>query len=343
MIRHLSHHEWTLLVQTMTGHNYRQLLAFCVVTAARMRAVVETVGIFNAGACISLATVRIKSLPLRSGGVAYISGGPLIRETGTVDDLRATLSALVDEYVHGRRMVLRILPPVEWAMHDWDCAGVFESVGFEPARGTAPYRTIMIDLSVDEREILTSFHPKWRNCLSAARRQGLKVRTSSDDTDLARFGVLHQRLMERKGFDVELDVDTYRRVHQASAAEDRLEVRLVEQDGVPVAGHVSSALGESSVYLFGASTPEGNRVKASYMLQWDAIVAAREQGMRWYDLGGIDPDANHGVYRFKSRMNGIDVTAPGPFEMRPAGIPAHVTQAVEVGYRRLRRWVPTRG
>lgn len=344
MIRHLGPHEWTLLVQTMTSHSYRQLLAFGVVTGARMRAMVETVGVFDAGACVGLATVRIKSLPLRSGGVAYISGGPLLRMNGTSDDLRATLSALVDEYVHRRRLVLRIVPPVEWALRDWDCAGVFGALGFEESQDTASYRTIVIDLSAEESEILAGFHSKWRNCLSAAKRHGLTVRTSSDDEDLARFGELHQQLMERKSFDVELDVDTYRRVHQASALDERLEVRLVEHEGVPVAGHVSSALGESSVYLFGASTPEGNRLKASYLLQWDAIVAAQKQGMRWYDLGGIDPEANPGVYRFKSRMNGIDVTAPGPFEMLPAGIPAHVTQVAEAGHRQLRRWLPrTRG
>ena len=114
-----------------------------------------------------------------------------------------------------------------------------------------------------------------------------------------------------------------------------LDPQLVEQDGVPVAGHVSSALGQSKVFLFGASTPEGNRHKASYLLQWDALTAARSRGMKWYDLGGIDPAENEGVYRFKARMSGIDVTAPGPFELLPNGVRAWVTRAAERVYRLL--------
>ena len=36
------------------------------------------------------------------------------------------------------------------------------------------------------------------------------------------------------------------------------------------------------------------------------------------DLGGIDPDANPDVTRFKRRTGGLELAAPGPFEARPA-------------------------
>jgi hypothetical protein len=326
-----------MLAPAMAGHSYRQLLSFGFVTATRMRADVESVGVFDGHRCVGLATVRIKRLPFGSGGVAYISGGPLIPGDGSPDELRMTLEALAAEYVDRRKLVLRIMPPVEWALGKWRCDDAFASVGFRVADGIRPYRTMMIDLTEDEATIRARLHPKWRNCLSSAERAGLTVRTSTDDEDLARFGQLHQGLMARKGFDVELDVDVYRKVQRLSNADDRLEVRLVEQDGVPVAGHVSSALGDSKVYLFGASTPEGNRYKASYLLQWDALMGARSRGLKWYDLGGIDPDENEGVYRFKARMSGIDVTAPGPFELHPKGLRAFVTRVAERAYRVVRR------
>ena len=265
----------------MAGHSYRQLLSFGVITAARMRATVETVGVFDVDRCVGLATVRIKRLPLRAGGVAYISGGPLIPGDATGDDLHLTLQALANEYVRRRKLVLRIVPPVEWALGEWCCDGVFASLGFRVAPGIRPYRTIMVDLTEDVAAIRSRLHPKWRNCLSSAEREGLEVRVSTDDEDLARFGRLHEELMARKGFNVDLDVDVYRRVHRMSVAEDGLEVRLVEQNGVPVAGHVSSALGQSKVFLFGASTPEGNRHKASYLLQWDALDCG---ALPWHEV-----------------------------------------------------------
>lgn len=337
MIHQLSPSEWRLLVPAMAGHSYRQLLSFGFVTATRMHATAEAVGVYDGDQCVGLATVRVKLMPFGAGGVAYISGGPLLRGEGTSDDLRLTLEALAKEYVQRRKLVLRIMPPVEWALGEWRCDEVFEELGFRVAAGIPPYRTIMVDLTEDETAIRSRLHPKWRNCLSSAERQGLQVRVSTADEDLARFGELHQELMARKGFSVDLDVDDYRRVHRLSVDDDRLEVRLVEQDGVPVAGHVSSALGESNVFLFGASTPEGNRRKASYLLQWHALTAARSRGMKWYDLGGIDPAENEGVYRFKARMSGIDVSAPGPFELLPNGVRAWMTRGAERVYRAVRR------
>ena len=37
-------------------------------------------------------------------------------------------------------------------------------------------------------------------------------------------------------------------------------------------------------------------------------------GMKYYDLGGIDPENNASVYRFKSRMGGQEVHHIGAFE-----------------------------
>lgn len=326
----------------MAGHSYRQLVSFGTVTARRMRAEFEIVGVFDEDDCRALTTVRIKKLPAGLGGVAYISGGPLLPHGASPADLRRVIEELAAEYVDRRRLVLRIAPPVEWTFRGLDVTAPFDELGFGPCASMLPYRTIVIDLHDDLAEIRRRLHGKWRNCLKAAERADAKVRVSADDADLARFGDLHVELMGRKRFDVDLDVDVYRAVHQASHHDDRLEVRLAEVDGEAVAGHVASYLGQTCIYLFGASTPTGNRIKASYILQWNAIVAAKERGMRWYDLGGIDPDENEGVYRFKARMGGIEATTAGPFDLEPRGVAGRVTRLAEREYRRL-RWQARRG
>ena len=47
-------------------------------------------------------------------------------------------------------------------------------------------------------------------------------------------------------------------------------------------------------------------------LQWTLIKWLKERGVRWYDLGGIDPEGNPGVYSFKRGFSGIDVTQINP-------------------------------
>jgi hypothetical protein len=38
----------------------------------------------------------------------------------------------------------------------------------------------------------------------------------------------------------------------------------------------------------------------------------KERGVRWYDLGGIDPEGNPGVYHFKKGFSGMDVSQISP-------------------------------
>ena len=73
------------------------------------------------------------------------------------------------------------------------------------------------------------------------------------------------------------------------------------------------------------------------MIQLNAIVVAKSHGMRWYDLGGIDPEANPGVYHFKKGLSGTEVRAAGPYEVRPGGLTGRITLAGETVYRAYRQ------
>jgi lipid II:glycine glycyltransferase (peptidoglycan interpeptide bridge formation enzyme) len=53
--------------------------------------------------------------------------------------------------------------------------------------------------------------------------------------------------------------------------------------------------------------------KGAYLLQWSMIQWLKRQGVRHYDLGGINPEINPGVYHFKSGLSGVDQSHIGPF------------------------------
>ena len=82
---------------------------------------------------------------------------------------------------------------------------------------------------------------------------------------------------------------------------------------------------------------EGLRCKAAYLLQWRTILLAKERDLSWYDLGGIDPQGNPGVYHFKAGLGGVERRSPGPFERRPRSVGAILTLGSESLYRRLVR------
>jgi hypothetical protein len=328
--------EWSAACGAFRDHSYRQLWAFGSACAQRVGAASEHVAIHDRATLLGLADVRIKRVPWIGAGVAYINGGPLVRRGDGCDGdrLRACLAALGAEYCTRRGLVLRVAPslgPPEWCAVLSD---TFAALGFAPASAVPAYRTLVVDLRRPLPDVRTSFEQKWRNGLNRAERNGLTIRTGTGDALFSTFLELYTDLRTRKGFAVNLDATFYARVQRDLAPQEQFVISLAEHNGRPVAGHVGSLLGDTCVYLLGASNRTGLEQKASYLLQWHVLSAARERGCVAYDLGGIDPDGNPGVYHFKAGLGGTEQTAPGPFEWAPAGL----THAVVRGAERVYRW-----
>jgi len=335
--------RWRELAATFADYNYRHVWAFGQACAARRGAASEHVAMTCGGDVLALADVRIKRTPLCRTGIAYINGGPLVRR-GAPDDILAlarALQALRRTYVEKRRLLLRVAPspgPPSWNEQLQAC---YISAGFKHS-SAARNSTILIDLAPEPTELRKGLHAKWRNDLTHAERAGLALRTGRDDELLAAFCRLYDELIERKEFAVDLDPAFYARVQANLAEDEKFEITLAESNGRPIAGHVAALHGDTAVYLLGASNADGLKTRASFLLQWDVLTRARSRGYRWYDLGGIDPENNPGVYRFKRRMGGVEVTAAGPFEVAPGELQRLIVSGSERIYRAMRSRVGAR-
>ena len=78
-VRRLERAEWEAAVHDFRDHSYRQCWAYGAALAARRGAVSEHVAIERGDELVGLADVRVKKLPVVGGGLAYVSGGPLVR------------------------------------------------------------------------------------------------------------------------------------------------------------------------------------------------------------------------------------------------------------------------
>jgi hypothetical protein len=86
-----------------------------------------------------------------------------------------------------------------------------------------------------------------------------------------------------------------------------MNILICKDKDIPVAGLVASAMGDSAIYLLGATSDAGLNAKGAYLLQWTMISWLKELGIKSYDLGGIDPVGNPGVYHFKKGFSGADI------------------------------------
>ena len=62
--------------------------------------------------------------------------------------------------------------------------------------------------------------------------------------------------------------------------------------------------GSTAVDFIAAAAPAAFKVYATYRLAFELITLAKEEGFHHYDLGGIDMEANKGVYNFKQGLGG---------------------------------------
>ena len=250
--------------------------------------------------------------------------------------LAAVLAALVDEYVAGRRLVLRVAPTIGDAAWNLEQERTFLSAGFRPAERMRRYDTILVDIAQSLDDVRANFASKWRYHLRKAEKSEIVVAQGTDPILFEDFRPLFDELVARKSLAVELDADFYGGLQPIMPEHERLHVAIAWVEGQPAAGIVASFLGDTAVYLLGASNELGRRACAPYLLQWKVIEAAAARGVTSYDLGGIDPDGNPGVYRFKARMGGIELSAPGPYEIAPGRVRAGAVRAAERLYRAAR-------
>jgi hypothetical protein len=314
----VSDDDWNILLKQFADANYRQLAAYSSAAAARVKARSENVAIREDGKLLGLCNVRIRKLPLLPFGIAYVNGAPLVLKSAESIDpataLSRCLNALRKEFVDRRGHVLRVIGVARADLSPDSANRSFLGAGFVPCTAKGRYRTILVGLMRDLPEIRCGLDQKWRNVLNKAERQGLSVVRGTEAAFFREFGELYSGLLARKNLDVDLGPEFFLGLQDELSEPDRFVVHLAKQGDNVVAGHIGAYHGDTAVYLLGAADEGGLKTNASYLLQWRVIEYAKERGCSWYDLGGIDPQANPNVYRFKARIGGNEVFAPGPYE-----------------------------
>jgi len=280
------------------------------------------------------ASVLFRRLPLGLGTLAYIPKGPLVdwdnapAAARLLDGLDALCRARhafilklepdIEEIQDARRMIQEAL-----ARHS--------TFDIRPAPPIQPRRTILLDLTKTEDELLAAMHPKTRYNIRLAARKNVIVREGTTD-DLPAFHALMQITGERDKFGIH-SAEYYRAAFELFAPHGRVRLFLAEiheadTRTAPIAALMAFALGRKAWYLMGASSNEHRERMPNHALQWAAIHWAKSRGCATYDLWGV-PDEDKaaleaqylkrsdglwGVYRFKRGFGGRLVRYIGAFD-----------------------------
>jgi hypothetical protein len=174
------------------------------------------------------------------------------------------------------------------------------------------YETIWLDLSPPADELRARLDAKWRNRLGQSERFGLQLASIDDDASLDWLIGCHEEHMAAHIYQ-----GPSRRLLEGMMRHGRphgmIRILRAFHGGEPVAGILLARHGASATYFVGWNGPAGRTVRAHHFLLWQAVRQLQDDGVRWFDLGGVnDADAAR-VARFKSGLAGERVKLVGGY------------------------------
>lgn len=184
-----------------------------------------------------------------------------------------------------------------------------------------PEKTLILDLSKEEDELLKSMHQKTRYNIRLAAKKGVEINISGKD-NFDDFWSIMEKTGQRDGFRLH-GKDYYKKMLKLPALngvdfnKNDLQLKLVtaKYDDSVICANIVAFYGNMVTYVHGASGDKYRNAMAPYLLQWETIKMAKEAGYKYYDFFGIDEKKWPGVTRFKKGFSGEYVEYPGAYDI----------------------------
>jgi len=323
--------DWYRIIEQFSDANIYQTWSYDVSRFGK-RAISHLV-MRSAGEVVAAAQVRMVRVPVVGQGAAYIRWGPMWQRRDRPADpahFRAAIRALRNEYVRRRGLFLRIFPALYEDQPE--SLQILAQEGFDPSPEEDRGRTLVVDVRAPLEDLRSKLDKKWRNCLNSAEKNKLDIVAGTDDSLFADFIEVYRDLLRRKQFKEPNDINEFRTMQRSLPDECKMRIVLCRSEGVTTGGAIFTAIGDTGVYLFGATNDQGMTNKSSYLLQWHAIQAVKKAGCHFYNLNGINPEKNPGTYHFKAGIankQGKDVNYLGRFDCSRNAMHARLARSAE--------------
>jgi lipid II:glycine glycyltransferase (peptidoglycan interpeptide bridge formation enzyme) len=225
--------------------------------------------------------------------------------------------------------------------------------GFSQVSAERTYeRTLVIDLAREEDEILAGFHATARRHIRSVAKHPVVVTNLESEIDAPRLQQLLEESVGRTGGSSQSN--NWRalvRLSNSSPELSRIAI-LKRTDRVGPESILAFAHGcmHGDVAQYsqsGATRGSDLKIPMSYALMWDLIRWARENGARWFDLGGITPGTNEagealgGISDFKRYFSKLELEVGQEWQLEPSASRAAAARVVSRGvalFREAMKW-----
>jgi hypothetical protein len=181
-----------------------------------------------------------------------------------------------------------------------------------------PWASGLLSLDPNKEELLMGLNGKWRNCLRKGLRSKFSVKKYEIDINQKVSYKISYKILQKI-------LDNYKKLkhnNQFSGISESLLESIALQSGDnwginlfianenidgsdddPIGTLVSIDSGDTSIYLIGTTNLKGRKLNANYVLLWEAILSAKNEGCKWFDIGGLDSTTPPGIAHFKKGLS----------------------------------------
>lgn len=275
---------WDAALLALPGHNFYQCHAWGEV---KRRLGWEVCRLIHENAC---AQVLVRRYPLGLV-LAWVPGGV----AGNPGAWAGSLGAAIRKHTGAGMLYLRLngLQPGDAAAQ----ARLAQAGWRRPAARLEKGFSLWCDLGIDESQRLMRASGNWRHNLKRSGNHGLRV-SEWTDPDIASIGNIYRALEGHKGLAPQV-TDAALAAYVALLNQQMILMRCDNREGQPIALRAAVLFGDTAWDFLAAATPEARKVYASHATLWDLQRACAGRGANRYDMGGVDPEGNKGVFDFK--------------------------------------------
>ncbi len=251
----------------------------------------------DGGRPLAGAQLLLRRSPL--GTLAYVPRGPLL-DFADRQSTDLLLAGLHEQARAAGSFLLKIEPDLPNSE-----ALVAELVGrgFRPGEAVQPQSSIVVDLRDEPAALLGRCSPRTRYNIRLAERKGLRcLRGGEEDVD--EFYRLLRETARRGNFFVH-PAAYYRELWRRFAPGGLAHLLLVRYGADTLAATMFFVAGERAYQFYSGSGTRHRQLKPNELLQWGALLYARELGCRSYDLWGIPDEVG-------CRLEGAAVSGRAP-------------------------------
>ena len=242
------------------------------------------------GKTVALAQGLLRRYP-GGVGVVWLPGGPVGAIEAWNDDLRQVIrrtTALNVVYCRFHSFRAKI---------DADLHQLAKLRWRAPRARLGARASLIYDVSPSEAERVAACSKNWRHNLKRSQKSGFAL-ALWERPNLAEMRAVYAEMEGYKNLAQQHSEQNLRALYE-HVGDQLVTFSCRDDSGKLVAFRACAVLGDRAWDMLAAAAVAGRKTYASYAAFWALMQECHRRGIKHYDLSGVDPVGNRGVYDFK--------------------------------------------